>query len=397
MRTSHARLLLAVCLLTLAAVVSPLGVGVAIGKPTADFDWAPKPVVTGASVTLTSTSTPLDPSVPISNTRWELTGDHKFDVKSVDGSVTVTAPGPGTWRVTIRVEDSAGESATTTKEIAVQAGPSLPPPLPPPNPPPLPPPNPPPLPPPNEPPLPPPNEPPTPGFAAVPGAPLTGDEVTFVSYSEDPDGSIVDESWDLDEDGIFDDATGPIATHRFSLAGATTVSLRVTDDRGAAATRSLTVLVREGPGGSTGAPASPSQTQPSTGTVSLPKPLAASTPQPSLLSPFPIVRLVGSVTPLGTRIRMLSVSAPKGAHASVRCRGRACPVKRAKTVVGRRPVRFPVLERLMPANLVLEVLVHRGERIGKYTRFKLRADRRPRRTDGCVWPGTTRMAPCPKS
>jgi hypothetical protein len=385
MRISHVRLLLAACLLTLAAVVSPFGVGVAIGKPTADFDWAPKPVVTGTSVTLTSTSTPLDPSVPISNTRWELTGDHKFDVRSPDGTATVTAPGPGTWRVTIRVEDSAGETDTRTKEIAVEAGPSLPPP------------NPPPLPPPNPPPPPPPNQPPTPGFAAVPGAPLTGDEVTFVSYSEDPDGDIVDEAWDLDEDGIFDDATGPIATHRFSLAGETTVSLRVTDDAGAPATRSLTVLVREGPGGNAGPPASPSQPQPSTGPVPLPKPLAASTPLPSLLSPFPIVRLVGSVTPLGTRIRLLSVSAPKGARASVRCRGWGCPVKRAERVVGRRPVRFPVLERLMPANLVLEVLVHGGERIGKYTRFRLRGDRRPRRADGCLWPGTTRMAPCPKA
>jgi hypothetical protein len=221
--------------------------------------------------------------------------------------------------------------------------------------------------------------------------------VTFISYSEDPDGDIVDQSWDLDEDGIFDDATGPIAIHSFSLAGETTVRLRVTDDRGAAATRSLTVLVREGPGGSTGPPASPSNTQSSAGPAPLPKPLSAATPPPSLLSPFPIVRLVGSVTPLGTRITLLSVSAPKGSRASVRCRGRACPVKRAERIVGRRPVRFPVLERLMPGSVVLEVLVHRGDRIGKYTRLKLRGGRRPRRADGCLWPGTTRMAPCPKT
>jgi PKD domain len=374
---SHVRLLLAACLLTLAAVMSPFGVGVALGKPTADFDWAPKPVVTGTSVTLTSTSTPLDPSVPITSTRWELTGDRRLDVRSPDGTAKVTAPGPGTWRVTIRVEDSAGETDTRTKEIAVEGGPALPPP--------------------NPPPPPPPNQPPNPAFAAVPGAPLAGDEVTFVSYSEDPDGNIVDQSWDLDEDGIFDDATGPIATHRFSLAGETTVWLRVTDDGGAAATRSLTVLVREGPGGSTGPPASPSSTQPSTGTAPLPKPLSASTSPPSLLSPFPIVRLVGSVTPSGTRIRLLSVSAPKGARASVRCRGSGCPVKRAERIVGRRPVRFPVLERLMPASLVLEVLVNRGDRIGKYTRFTLRGGRPPRRADGCVWPGTTRMAPCPET
>jgi PKD repeat protein len=375
MYMSHVRLLLTACLLTLAALVSPLGVGVAIGKPTADFDWAPKPVVTGIPVILTSTSTPLDPSIPIAMTRWELTGDQKFDVRSPDGTATVIAPAPGTWRVTIRVEDSAGETDTRTREITVEAGPSLPPP--------------------NPPPPPPPNQPPNSAFAAVPGTPLVGEDVTFVSYSEDPDGSIADQSWDLDADGTFDDGTGPIATHRFSLAGEKTVTLRVTDDSGVASTQSLLVVVREAPAESTGPPLSSSKTQPSTVPTPMPKPVAASTPLPSLLSPFPIVRLAGSVTQIGTYIRVLAVSAPRGARASVRCRGGGCPVRRAERVVGRRPVRFPVLQRLMPANTVLEVLVHRGDQIGKYTRFKLRANRRPRRADGCLWPGTARMAPCP--
>jgi PKD repeat protein len=372
MATSHVRCLLATCSLTLAAVVSPVGVGVAIGKPTADFDWAPKPVVTGTSVTLTSTSTPLDPFVPISSTRWELTGDRRFDVKSPDGTATVTAPAPGTWRVTIRVEDINGETDTRTKDITVEAGPSMPPPNPPP-----------------------PNQPPNAAFAAVPGAPLVGEEVTLVSYSEDPDGSIADQSWDLDGDGTFDDATGPIATHRFSLPGDPTVTLRVTDDEGAASTRSLTVAVRSAPAATTTPPSGPSQAQPSTVPAPVPKPLATSAPLPTLISPFPIVRLVGSVTQAGTRIRLLAVSGPRGATASVRCRGPGCPVRRAERVVRRRPVSFPVLERLMPANLVLEVLVRHGDRIGKYTRFRLRGDRPPRRTDGCLWPGTTRMAPCP--
>jgi hypothetical protein len=65
-------------------------------------------------------------------------------------------------------------------------------------------------------------------------------------------------------------------------------------------------------------------------------------------------------------------------------------------VVGRNPVRFDALKRLMPAGVVLEVLVQRGGRIGKFTRFKLRQNRRPQRADGCLWPGTNRMAPCPE-
>jgi hypothetical protein len=98
---------------------------------------------------------------------------------------------------------------------------------------------------------------------------------------------------------------------------------------------------------------------------------------------------------LGTEIRLLAVRAPKGARALVRCLGRGCPLKRATKVVGRDPVRFAGFKSLMPAGVVLEVLVQRGDSIGKFTRFKLRQNRRPQRADGCLWPGTTRMAPCP--
>jgi PKD repeat protein len=366
MRIRHVRLLLTGCLLLVGAVVSPLGAGVAFARPTADFDWAPKPVIAGTPVTFTSTSTPFDLSTPILNTHWEFGGDHKFDASSPDGTATTMAPAPGTWSVTMRAEDIAGESDKETKEITVEAGP-LPPPPP-------------------EPPPPPPNQPPNAAFAALPGSPLVGEEVTFISYSDDRDGGIAEQAWDLNGDGIFDDATGPVATRRFSLPGDRSVTLRVTDDKGAASTLSLTVVVREQPA-ATATGSSP----PSTG-----QPLTGPTPLPSLLSPFPIVRLVGSVTHAGTRIRLLAVRAPTGAHALVRCRGRGCPVKRAEKLVGRTPVRFAAFERRMPAHVVLEVLVHRGDRIGKYTRFKLRRNRRPHRADGCLWPGTARMAPCPE-
>jgi PKD repeat protein len=364
MRIGHVRLLLTAWLAMVGAVVFPLGVGAASAEPTADFDWAPKPVVAGATVTFTSTSTPFNLDTPIVDTRWDFNGDHKFDASSTDGIATATAPSPGTWTVTLRVEDITGEGDTVTKGISVEAPP--PPPL-----------EPPPPPPPESPP-PPPNQPPTAAFAALPGSPLVGEEVTFVSYSDDHDGHISEQAWDLNADGNFDDATGPLVTHRFSAPGGRTVTLRVTDDKGADSTLSLTVFVREQP---------PSSLQP----------LIGPAPLPSMLSPFPIVRLVGSVTEAGTKIRLLSVRAPKGARALVRCRGRGCPVKRAKKVVGRHPVRFGALKHLMPAGVVLEVLVHRDDTIGKFTRFRLRQNRRPRRADGCLWPGTNRMAPCPEA
>jgi hypothetical protein len=245
------------------------------------------------------------------------------------------------------------------------------------------------------------------------------EEVTFVSYSADPDGHITEQAWDMDEDGLFDDATGPIVTRTFSTEGQRAVTLRVTDDKGAASTLSLTISVRaQAPAAPMPpAPSAPTSPAPAAATSPAPaaatgpapaaatgpapppfqQPLAAPTPLPRMLSPFPIVRLVGSVTELGTEIELLAVRAPKGAKALVRCLGRGCPVKRATKVVGRDPVRFGGLKGLMPAGVVLEVLVRRGDSIGKVTRFKLRQNRRPQRADGCLWPGTNRMAPCPEA
>jgi PKD domain len=162
--------------------------------------------------------------------------------------------------------------------------------------------------------------------------------VTFVSYSEDRDGHITEQAWDLNGDGNFDDATGPLVTRRFSVPGARAVTLRVTDDQGAASTLSLTISVREQPpAGATGASPPP-----------LRQPVVGPTPPPRMLSPFPIVRLVGSVTEVGTEIHVLSVRAPKGAQVLVRCLGRGCLIKHAKKVVGRGPVAFGALSASCP-------------------------------------------------
>jgi hypothetical protein len=81
MRKGHVRLLRTACLATVGAVVSPLGTGVAFAQPTADFDWAPKPVVPGTTVTFTSTSTPTDVTTQIVRTEWNLDGKPGFEVR----------------------------------------------------------------------------------------------------------------------------------------------------------------------------------------------------------------------------------------------------------------------------------------------------------------------------
>ena len=68
--------------------------------------------------------------------------------------------------------------------------------------------------------------------------------MTFVSYSEDADGRISEHAWDLNGDGTFDEV-GAVVTRKFSTAGDKQVTLRVTDDKGASATVSRTLQVRQ--------------------------------------------------------------------------------------------------------------------------------------------------------
>jgi hypothetical protein len=124
-------------------------------------------------------------------------------------------------------------------------------------------------------------------------------------------------------------------------------------------------------------------------------PVTPAAPAPRLMSPFPIVRLAGRVTRGGTRIQVLQVWAPRGARALIRCRGRGCPLRRAAKSVRKTPLRVRAVERVVPPGVLLEVLVRQGDSIGKFTRFRFRDYRRPLRRDGCLWPGTIRLAACP--
>ncbi len=82
------------------------------------------------------------------------------------------------------------------------------------------------------------------------GGPYTGDAGTLIpldgSGSRDVDGSLVSYAWDLDDDGLYDDASGYTAEFSATAAGSFTIRLRVTDDDGATATDTATVTVSDG-------------------------------------------------------------------------------------------------------------------------------------------------------
>ena len=88
------------------------------------------------------------------------------------------------------------------------------------------------------------NQPPTARISANPtsgAAPLT---VAFDgSGSTDPEGRPLTYSWDLNGDGTFGDATTPTTSYTYTSSGTYTASLRVTDDRGATNTASVTITV----------------------------------------------------------------------------------------------------------------------------------------------------------
>jgi len=215
------------------------------------------------------------------------------------------------------------------------------------------------------------NRPPVASLAYFPAAPEAGEPVSFVSTSQDPDGTLSSLSWDLNGDGVFGDAAGSTASYTFPAPGIETVQLRAVDSDGAATVATQLVHV-------------------------VAKPL-------QFLSPFPLVRVSGKLTASGVRVTRLVVQAPVGAQVQVRCKGHGCRRHRqtrlAKPPAGPNaprfvPLRFRRFERSLAAHAVLEVFVTNPPTIGKYTRLTVRKGLAPLRRDLCILPGANRPSRC---
>lgn len=208
-------------------------------------------------------------------------------------------------------------------------------------------------------------------FSFAPEDPRAGESVQFVSSSCQPNGQLVSQSWDLDGDGQYDDAEGPLAQMTFPAAGQYSVGLQVTGRRGATDVERRTLQVDT--------------------VYVLPR-----GPSSRLLSPFPVVTLGGRLTANGARVTVLTVRAPMCSLVTVTCRGRGCPARRASSYVGRTRLRLRRFERSYRAGALITIRVSKGNFIGKYTEFRIRKRAAPRRDDSCLRPGQSKRSRCPR-
>jgi hypothetical protein len=215
--------------------------------------------------------------------------------------------------------------------------------------------------------------PPSASFTWIPTNPVVGEPVALVSTALGGSSPIVSYQWDPSGTGAFV-AGGTVFTTTFARAGPHTVHLLVTDRREITASAQATIMV---------APAYRHEMQ-----------------------PFPVVRIAGSVTGRGVRVRLLSVHAPPGALVRVRCLGRHCGRKTLTHLVhasansartGMSPLTLAPFERTFAAGTVLQIFVTRGNDIGKYTSFVIRRGRLPLRNDACVQPPSMQPIACPSS
>ena len=82
---------------------------------------------------------------------------------------------------------------------------------------------------------------------------------------------------------------------------------------------------------------------------------------------------------------------------AVRCFGESCPFREKERMVRRRRVRFPEIEARLRPGVLIEVYVTQPERIGKFTRFRVRDGAVPKRRDRCLAPGSRKPIFCQPS
>jgi len=135
---------------------------------------------------------------------WDLDQDGTFEATGV--VVTHIWPDNGVYNVTLRVDDGQGGVATVDATVTVN------------------------------------NVPPT-ADAGGPYTTTVGVNLSLDATAIDVPADLLTYTWDLDDDGFFDNGTGQTVTYTWAVTGIYTVSLQVADDDGGVTTDVTTVNV----------------------------------------------------------------------------------------------------------------------------------------------------------
>ncbi len=197
--------------LSAAEIAKQFSLSIPNAAPEASFSASPNPAFTGATVTFNAGAS-KDPDGTIAKYLWDLDGNGTYETATGTATgVSRTYATAGNRQIGLKVIDDKGATATTSRTVTIQ------------------------------------NSPPTASFTATPNPASLGATVAFdATASKDPDGTIAKYEWDLDGNGTYETDTGttPAISGSYGTVGERTIGLRVTDNEGATATATKTLVVR---------------------------------------------------------------------------------------------------------------------------------------------------------
>jgi PKD repeat protein len=180
--------------------------------PSASFGFSPTSPEIGETVSFDASASGDDLALSDGSFGWDFDNNGTIDDTGEEAQHSFATSGIKTVR--LRVTDSGGLSTDATRTVTVSAL----------------------------------NTPPLPSFVFAPARPNIGQTATFDAGGTTDDEAIPETGFDWDFDGNGStDAEGREVGHAFSSAGTRTVSLRVTDADGAAATTTRSVTVNAPP------------------------------------------------------------------------------------------------------------------------------------------------------
>ena len=316
-----------------------------------DFGWSPTAPTPGQVVTFTAAASPPS-GVAIKSYDWDLNGDGSIDKHGATATWSYPAPGPVSVRLRVKGNKNhrrrccphgvgPGRGAAVVRPDSTVAS-----------------------------------------FTIAPAAPVANQPVLFTSTSSDPDGTLIEQVWDLNGDGNYDNGGGATALRSFADAG----ELR---GRAPGDGRCRARLLRLADADGRTCAGDPSRHDAEVGT-------AAAEPVPGRADRGPDHRARDprtAPTREGTRAGRRSRSAAPAAAAPSRSRcGRS---RRAPARARRSASAFGVSSGCCSPGVRVRVYVTKRGAVGKYTRFRFRAGNAPVRTDRCVMPGSWAPAECP--